>query len=72
MTGQLELWHDGWDTEPCGDSDGLDPGLTAYLNQIACDGQARAAGGRRRWVYLDKPICDVTAIDDYEPGDQPS
>ncbi|WP_412079002.1 hypothetical protein ACLF6K_37295 [Streptomyces xanthophaeus] len=59
MTGQLELWHDGWDLEPCGDSDGLDPGLTAYLNQIAGNGEGRAAGGKRRWVYLDKPIDDV-------------
>ncbi|MGW6946144.1 hypothetical protein ACWGHD_04375 [Streptomyces xanthophaeus] len=57
MTGQLELWHDGWDIEPCDTA--LDPGLTAYLNQIACNGEGRAAGGKRRWVYLDRPINEI-------------
>ncbi|MCX5584247.1 hypothetical protein [Streptomyces erythrochromogenes] len=55
---QPPLWRDGWDIEPCDDST-LDPGLTAYLNQLACSGDARAAGGRRRWVYLDKPIHEI-------------
>lgn len=59
MNGQPPLWPDGWDIEPCHHSDGLDPGLTAYLNQLGADGQGRAAGGRRRWVYLDKPIHEI-------------
>lgn len=60
---QPPLWRDGWDIEPC--HDGLDPGLTAYLNQLASVGEARAAGGRRRWVYLDKPIHEITAPEEY-------
>jgi hypothetical protein len=60
VTGQLELWADGWDLEPCGDDDGLDPSLTAYLNQISGSDNGRASGGRRRWVYLDKPIHEIT------------
>lgn len=61
MTVQPPLFLPGWDAEPCdtADPDGLDPGLIAYLNQLACDGQGRAAGGRRRWVYLDKPINSI-------------
>lgn len=65
MTGQLELWSDGWDVEPCDTSDGLDPHLTAYLNQIGGNGEGRAAGGRRRWVYLDKPIHEIDAPKEY-------
>lgn len=57
MTGQLDLWPDGWETEPCDTS--LDPGLTAYLNQLASIGEGRAVGGKRRWVYLDKPIHEI-------------
>lgn len=62
MTIQPPLWPDGWAVEPCGTadtSDGLDPHLTAYLNQIGGGGQGRASGGPRRWVYLDKPICKI-------------
>ncbi|MFC9821413.1 hypothetical protein ACFWG6_31035 [Streptomyces erythrochromogenes] len=54
---QPPLWPDDWTTEPC--HDGLDPGLTAYLNALAHIGEARAAGGKRRWVYLDKPIHQI-------------
>jgi hypothetical protein len=61
---QPPLWRDGWDIEPCDDST-LDPGLTAYLNQLACSGEGRAAGGKRRWVYLDKPIHEITAPEEY-------
>ncbi|MFF4848760.1 hypothetical protein [Streptomyces sp. NPDC001194] len=54
---QPPLWPDDWATEPCGD--GLDPSLLAYLNAMASVGEGRAAGGRRRWVYLDKPIHEI-------------
>ncbi|MFI8499420.1 hypothetical protein ACIGFK_13125 [Streptomyces sp. NPDC085524] len=57
---QPPLWPDDWATEPCADSDGLEPLLTAYLNALACTGDGRAAGGRRLWVYLDKPIHDLS------------
>ncbi|WP_327300416.1 hypothetical protein [Streptomyces goshikiensis] len=60
MSVQPPLFPPGWDIEPCDTAEPLDPGLTAYLNQLACDGQGRAAGGRRRWVYLDKPIHEIT------------
>lgn len=65
MTSDLDPWRPGWDLEPCDTSTTLDPHLTAYLNAIACNGEGRAAGGRRRWVYLDKPIHDVTASKEY-------
>ncbi|MGW4505733.1 hypothetical protein ACWENO_13945 [Streptomyces sp. NPDC004436] len=45
----------GWDPEPS-PAGHLDPALTAALNALAGVGEGRAAGGRRRWVYLDKPI----------------
>ncbi|MFB6805430.1 hypothetical protein [Streptomyces sp. NPDC056387] len=58
MTADLPpLWPDDWATEPCDTS--LDPALTAYLNAMASVGEGRAAGGRRRWVYLDKPIHEI-------------
>lgn len=58
MTADLPpLRPDDWATEPCGD--GLDPSLLAYLNAMASIGEGRAAGGRRRWVYLDKPIHEI-------------
>ncbi|MFB8393691.1 hypothetical protein [Streptomyces yangpuensis] len=62
---QPPLWPDDWTTQPCNDGDGLDPGLTAYLNALAHIGEARAAGGKRRWVYLDKPIHEITAPEEY-------
>jgi hypothetical protein len=54
---QPPLWPDDWAIEPCDTA--VSPDLTAYLNMLACTGDARAAGGRRRWVYLDKPIHEI-------------
>lgn len=64
MTADVDLWRPGWDLEPCDTSDTLDPHLTAYLNAIGCHGEGRAAGGRRRWVYLDKPIHSIQPTGD--------
>lgn len=65
MTVQPPLFLPGWDIEPCDTADPEPgPGLTAYLNALACVGEGRAAGGKRRWVYLDKPIHEVTITGD--------
>ena len=66
MTVQPPLFPPGWDIEPCDTADADPaPGLTAYLNALAHIGEGRAASGKRRWVYLDKPIHQIDVPEEY-------
>lgn len=58
MNGQLNLWPDGWDIEPCD---------TAVADEQAFTDLHGRQPQRRAY----RTTVTVGSIDNYEPGDQP-